>query len=308
MASAFGCGQPPDFAKKLNEEQREEIEMAYQDAQVMMPVIENLWQKADPLFDAHGEPVESNEVLISDVYGVLDDLRYYIDNNQIYAVSSADLAAAGYDYVDAQGRFTDPRLEENIKNNDFILLNEDCGWSAELLMHEAAHRTDLHDEGVTEYLFLHNFELDREYGKWTVASGDWAWLQSVGFIFVGQALSDLDMTRSIVRMNIEDPKAYIENWDNVVMWFEYALNKDMKQWHHEFFEHFMLNNADTKGFFEEFGLSMTELEDVIRNEELFKYRQSEIQLEYELAKELYNEYKTELSAEHRSELNGYSRR
>ncbi len=310
LTSATACGTLPEFAKILTPSQDEQVAFVYQDTEAMMPLVEKLWENADPLYDAQGEPVEDNEVMIDDFYGVLADFHYYKEYQKIYAFSPADAEAAGFFLADeASGYFVDKHYEENLYGNDNVLLSEDLNWwDATLLMHEIGHRTDGHDDNYYAYIVDElkcSIDYNRSYGEWLASSGDWAELQGTTFDLVSNAFDDLQTARNRSRDFREmrgDSQAIVDSWESVSSLILNGLESDFEHWHAGIIENIWINNVDADGFFDVFGLTKVDVEKAFDNEAVFKYMRLEIQKEYDHCREVYNEAQAELDRERKTEF------
>ena len=308
LASLGACGEnPPEYAMDLTQNEHVRTDNAYNDAVAITSINEALLTSADPLFNAHEEAVSGdNSEVIDDMHGTLADFHYYKENYHIYAFTIAGLEAAGEEYV-APAFFEGHGVFKENYRNDYILMNREMSsWPATLFMHEAAHRMDLHNEGVIAI-----FDTEGAVGfvpedvRMVLEEKDWAMLISYLYSFSEKSLYDLQSARGSLEYYQEysgDPQALVDAWETFDKRYDLGDLYDYDYWHNRTIEDLWTCTPQMDESLALLGLTKEEVSKAFMNEDVFNYVQTEREKIYEIAQELYQEAKTEIDAERSREF------
>lgn len=126
----------PVGARELTDEQRRDVEELIEHSESVTPMVSDLLEVADPLFDLEGHPTQNNEILQDGIVTVLSEVQDIWEADQIVAMPLDDFSVA-HTEASAHGIISEGELD------NYIVLGMDeqgaINSSPGQLMHEGAH-------------------------------------------------------------------------------------------------------------------------------------------------------------------------
>ncbi len=165
LAATTGCGALPPGTSRLTDAQRENVEYLADVADRATPLVLEMVRSMDGGWVDRNGAVNDPELMVAEIEGSRDDLRFYIEHDRFFAGPTS--AMIGGD-ANAIGYHSPQDLTPSQRLDNFIVLNSDVeeDWSAELLGHEVTHFKAFHDSTIESDLLAIE---DLNYGNIKVA-------------------------------------------------------------------------------------------------------------------------------------------
>ena len=307
MVFFTACAQMPEGTSEMTEEQRVQAEEIVGQAEVITPIVEDLLDVSNPLFDLHGNQTEDNSELREGVRLVMDEVEVIWEGNRFVTMPDGEFPQGDQVAAAAYGLGTDTELD-----NYIVLGVGEDGWiinSPGEVMHEGSHYFfGMHDSEMKKFLKekgermtdteLLKFCIERKDASYTVGALYEVFYNlsfySRRFVEAGENVNDHAQDASYN----EGPTAQ----HNRDAYYNKLLRWQTKDgWANELVDSGLYDGVQEQ--LDVLGVTKEEfLQVFIQQDELFKVHKEGIDLGLEAFREMYPEYQQEMKPERSSEI------